>query len=446
MSEKQIHFITGRLAAPALKKLLSDLSPGFACDVITLPAQVAALMTTRWIARRIPKNLSGDLLIPGGCKGDLQEIRNIVSGSVSRGPVDINDLPRHFGMKRGKIKYAKPHLQIIAEIVDAPTLSIPQIVKRAKQYKNDGADWIDLGCINDTPFRRLKETVEELRRLEFNVSVDSFNPEELITASKAGARMFLSIYSGNISIASKLKGKVVVIPDPGKGARSLHKNARLLEKMKVSFVLDPILDPLTMGAARSFARYALLRKKLPKAEIMMGVGNLLELTAADNIGMSAVLGGICAELKIDYALTTEVAGWNRGSVRQLAIAREIMEHAVTSGVLPKGFDDRLLVTGEADRPGFTARQLKAMSKKVKDRNFRIFVTEGAIHIFNKDIYIKTKSALDIFGKLKVDDPSHAFYLGKELSKAETALDLGKTYRQESALNWGYLTKRTDRAR
>ncbi|VAX19989.1 Related to Dihydropteroate synthase [hydrothermal vent metagenome] len=446
MNNKHIHFITGRLAAPALVKLLSDLSPGFSYDVITMPAQVAALMTARSIARRIPANLSGALLIPGGCKGDLREIRKIVSGSVSRGPVDLNDLPRHFGIQQDKIKYAKPHLQIIAEIVDAPTLSIPQIVKRAKRYRKDGADWIDLGCMNDTPFKHLKETVEELRRLKFNVSVDSFNPEELKTASRGGARLFLSIYSGNISVASKLKGKVVVIPDPGKGERSLYKNVRLLTKMKVPFIMDPILDPLTLGAARSFARYALLRRKFPKAEIMMGVGNLLELTAVDNIGMSAVLGGICAELKIDYALTTEVAGWNRDSVRQLSIARQIMEHAVSHGILPKGFDDRLLVAREADRPQFTSLQLKAMSKKVKDKNFRIFVTEGHIHIFNKDIYIKTKNAQEVFDRLKVDDPSHAFYLGKELSKAETALDLGKTYRQEGAFNWGYLTKRTKKTR
>ncbi|VAX15080.1 Related to Dihydropteroate synthase [hydrothermal vent metagenome] len=446
MSDKHIHFITGRLASPALVKLLSGLSPGFSYDVITLPAQVAALMTTRSIARRIPANLTGAMLIPGGCKGDMQEIRKIVSGPVSRGPVDLNDLPRHFGIKRGKIKYAKPHLQIIAEIVDAPTMSIPQIVKRAKRYRKDGADWIDLGCMNDTPFRHLKETVQELRRLKFNVSVDSFNPEELIAASRGGARLFLSIYSGNISAATKLKGKVVVIPDPGKGARSLYKNVRRLEKTRVPFIMDPILDPLTLGAARSFARYALLRRKFPKAEIMMGVGNLLELTAVDNIGMSALLMGICAELKIDYALTTEVAGWNRDSVRQLSIARQIMEHAVSNGVLPKGFDDRLLVACEAGRPQFTARQLMAMSKKVRDKNFRIFVAEGFIHIFNKEIYIKTKSAQDIFDRLKVDDPSHAFYLGKELSKAETALDLGKTYRQEGAFNWGYLTKRTKKTR
>jgi hypothetical protein len=39
----------------------------------------------------------------------------------------------------------------------------------------------------------------------------------------------------------------------------------------------------------------------------------------------------------------------------------------------------------------------------------------------------------------VKEASHAFYLGKELLKAHLALKLGKTYRQEGELSWGYLT-------
>ena len=46
------------------------------------------------------------------------------------------------------------------------------------------------------------------------------------------------------------------------------------------------------------------------------------------------------------------------------------------------------------------------------------------------------------------DLSHAFYLGYELSKAVTALTLGKQYRQDEALDWGFLTvpERSHRAR
>jgi hypothetical protein len=37
------------------------------------------------------------------------------------------------------------------------------------------------------------------------------------------------------------------------------------------------------------------------------------------------------------------------------------------------------------------------------------------------------------------DASHAFYLGYEMAKAVTALTLGKQYRQDEALDWGFLT-------
>jgi hypothetical protein len=43
----------------------------------------------------------------------------------------------------------------------------------------------------------------------------------------------------------------------------------------------------------------------------------------------------------------------------------------------------------------------------------------------------------------VNEATHAFYLGKELAKAKLAITLGKTYRQEGSLSWGYLTPPDD---
>jgi len=42
-------------------------------------------------------------------------------------------------------------------------------------------------------------------------------------------------------------------------------------------------------------------------------------------------------------------------------------------------------------------------------------------------------------RLALVEATHAFYLGKELAKARLAITLGKTYRQEGELSWGYLT-------
>ena len=42
--------------------------------------------------------------------------------------------------------------------------------------------------------------------------------------------------------------------------------------------------------------------------------------------------------------------------------------------------------------------------------------------------------------MEIPDPSHAFYIGYELMKAKTALTLSKSYRQDQALEWGFLTE------
>ncbi len=45
----------------------------------------------------------------------------------------------------------------------------------------------------------------------------------------------------------------------------------------------------------------------------------------------------------------------------------------------------------------------------------------------------------LFDQMGVSSPSHAFYLGCEMMKARTALTLDKSYRQDQALSWGFLT-------
>ena len=77
-----------------------------------------------------------------------------------------------------------------------------------------------------------------------------------------------------------------------------------------------------------------------------------------------------------------------------------------------------------------------------DRNIRIFVehAEGLIHVMNKDFHLTGDDPALLFDQMQdagADlDPAHAFYIGHELSKALTALTLGKSYTQDRALGWG----------
>ena len=60
-----------------------------------------------------------------------------------------------------------------------------------------------------------------------------------------------------------------------------------------------------------------------------------------------------------------------------------------------------------------------------------------------DCFVRGTDIQDIFTQLQVREATHAFYLGKELARASLAVTLGKTYRQEGALSWGYLTPPDD---
>src|SRR5207344_3585358 len=106
----------------------------------------------------------------------------------------------------------------------------------------------------------------------------------------------------------------------------------------VPFRIDPVTEPIGCGFAASLGRYLEVRRRYPDAEMMMGIGNLTELTDADSAGINVLLLGFCQELGIRSVLTTQVINWARSSVAELDIARRLTYYAVTNHVLPKRLD------------------------------------------------------------------------------------------------------------
>jgi dihydropteroate synthase len=193
----------------------------------------------------------------------------------------------------------------------------------------------------------------------------------------------------------------------------------------------------------SLERYAEVRRRYPDAEMLMGIGNLTEMTAADSTGVNALLIAVCQELGIRAVLTTEVIPWARGAVREVDVARRLMHYAVTQRTVPKHVDDRLVTLKDPIVLEYSEDELRALQAGITDPNYRIFADATGITVLNRDRFVRGTDIQQIFAQLDVDEPAHAFYLGKELARASLAVTLGKTYRQEGALSWGYLTPEDD---
>jgi dihydropteroate synthase-like protein len=440
--------VTGKLAAQALTGALAKMMPDFDYEVAVLPISVAALMDTRFVARKLEGARGSDVvMIPGLCRGDLAPIADKVGVQVIRGPKDLKGLPAFFGRERRLEGYGDYRVKILAEIVDAYQLSLPLLLARAEYFRASGADIIDLGCPVEGNFPGVEVAVAALKERGFVVSLDTFNAEDILRADRAGLDYLLSINSRNLELAPRLACKVVVIPDFDQGLESLERNIAQLEAWHVPYIIDPILNPISFGFTESLYRFYETRRRHPQAEMLLGLGNLTELTDADSTGITAVMAGVITELGINYVLTTEVISWARGAVRELDLARKLMYYACQNRVLPKHLDDSLLTVKDPPYEPYTEEELRAMQAQVQDRNFRIFTDRDNIYVFNNKLFIKSTDIGAIYTQLGVEGASHAFYLGRELQKAVLAVQLGKRYVQEEDLRWGYLSgdwqKRSD---
>jgi dihydropteroate synthase-like protein len=443
---QRVLFVTGQLAEPALRRVLADMAPPFAYEVAALPITVAALMTTPWIARHLPVPDATDLVvIPGLCEGDPSDVGETIGIAVEKGPKDLREIPRHFGRSAVARNYGAWDIEIVAEINNAPRLTRVAVRQAADYFRASGADIIDIGCTPGLAFPALGDVVRELLESGARVSVDTFDPGEIRTAVSAGAELVLSINRSNLEAARDLAGtgaRAVVVPDLGAALDTLEPTIEELSELGVRYLIDPILEPIGYGFFASLERYAEVRRRYPEAEILMGIGNLTEMTAADSTGVNALLIAVCQELGVRSVLTTEVIPWARGAVREIDVARRLMHYAVTERTAPKGVDDRLVTIKDPVVLGYDEDELRRLHEDISDPNFRVFTDETAITVLNNEQFVRSTDPLDItaiFRKLDIDDAAHAFYLGKELARASLAVTLGKTYRQEGALSWGYLT-------
>ncbi len=445
MAEKLL-FVTGKLAEKSLNKVLQEVqanpkTPKFKYRVEQIGISVAALMTPDLIARRLKNSGNANkMILPGLCQGDLSALHRQYGIPVERGPKDLKDLPQYFGQQGIAPDLSQYSVQIFAEIVDAPDLTVDEIVAKANQFKAQGANVIDLGCLPNKPFKHLADAIKALKSAGLSVSVDSMNSDELLLAGKSGADYLLSLTEKTLWIADTVQATPILIPSLPGNMTSLYRAIELCLKKGKPFIADAILDPIHFGLTDSIVRYHKLRKKYPHISIMMGIGNVTELTDADTAGINTILFGLISELNINAVLATSVSPHAVNAIAEADIARRVMHAAKRDDRLPRGYSNGLLGLHDRKPFSYNATEIAEFAAQIKDPSFRIMVSEAGVHVYNRDSLLQDVDPFAFYPNLGVEnDASHAFYLGVELARAQIAYQLKKRYVQDEELNWGINT-------
>lgn len=439
-SQEHILFLTGKLAQKRLQNILTEMAPTeFTYEIRNIGVSVAALMTAQMVARRLAELNGADrVIVPGLCRGDLTLASEEIGVPCIRGTIDLKDLPAFFGRDCKPPDLSNYDVEIFAEIVDAPMVSVENILGRAEKYRRDGANVIDIGCLPDTPFPHLEESIEALKKSGFKVSLDSLEEEDLLRGGRAGADYLLSLKESTLWIADEVDSTPILIPETHGNMPSLYRAIEKFSAKDRPFYADAILDPIHFGFTESIIRYHELRQNCPDIKIMMGIGNLTELTEADTTGINAMLFGLISEMHLDAVLATEVSPHCRTAVREADKARRMMFAARKDSSLPKGLDGSLLGMHARKPFPYSEAEVNAFYRDVKDPSYRIQVSEAGIHVYNRDGINTNPNPFELFPKLDLlqEDAPHAFYMGVELGKAQIAWQLGKNYMQDEELDWG----------
>jgi dihydropteroate synthase-like protein len=364
-------------------------------------------------------------------------------------------------------------MRVIAEIVNAPTLKMEIVREKARYFEKEGADIIDLGMLAGNPnpdiIKDLVDTVKDTVNLP--VSIDTLNPKEIVGAVEAGVDLVLSIDAGNMEEVahSIIDIPVVVLPTNMKEGiipktaeervKALLNNIQKASRLGINKIIaDPVLEPaINPGLLESLNAYKLFREIDRKTPVLYGLGNVTELIDIDSTGVNGILTALAAEVSANLLFIPEYSTKAKKSVRDTSRASKMMYLAKKREMPPKDLGIDVLVLKEKrwnELPYDEKFENQSKVFRATSEDNLVFDNLGwykivldrlkedivAIH-FNEnedpDIVVRGKNAREIYKTLirkgVIGNLDHAAYLGKELYKAEIALILGRSYRQDEPL-------------
>jgi len=339
----KILVVTGRLAEHIVEEAVSD-----AAFVKVVDVDVASFITERHLNGL---DVSGyDLvLVPGLVSGDFSAVENKYGVPVRRGPKHAVDLGfvlsfadtvefshsvpacELLSSKNRKkafetvaqleagSEYAftvqnvriggNSRMKVMAEVVGADSFSEAGLDHIIRLFVHEGADIIDLGMSLDAQAEDAIRTVKIAKRVcNVPVSIDTFNPDLLAASLDEGVDLCLSLNSENMD-----------------AVRSLEKNIAAAKEYKIKHIIaDPVLDAINHGFSKSVIRFVEFHRRNPDIPLFFGVGNVSELVDIDSTGVNGLLAGIGCEIGASILFTPEFSDKNKGSIRELKTASEMM--------------------------------------------------------------------------------------------------------------------------
>lgn len=397
--------VTGRLAEPIVRESVKRSGTAHVIDIAVAPIDVAALMTTDYIARfLISKGVKkGDydlIIVPGLVKGSCRVIEDIIGIKAVKGTINAYDLvellklddlsilstdvpaddvirdilinrnvdilvklekkacSEGFSIDKLCIPINPPPIRVVSEIAFAHTLPQDVLLKKVKHLIDSGADIISLGfeALNPHPddvYRVVKLVKKEF---DYPLAIDTAIPSEIVRGVEAGCDIVINIDMVNVDkVAERIKDvAVVVIPrDPKTNLipKSVKERVEVLkrtvdyvkERGVEKVIADAILDPLPNLLLNSFLAYHTFKTSKPEIPLFVGIGNVTELIDVDSVGVNAILVELAYEVGASLVLTSEHSTKTFGSTREVKIASQMVSLAHTLGVPPKDLGISLLI-------------------------------------------------------------------------------------------------------
>jgi dihydropteroate synthase-like protein len=364
-------------------------------------------------------------------------------------------------------------MRVIAEIVNAPTLELDYVKERARYYEEEGADIIDIGMLAGDPHPdRVRNLIEAVRTTtHLPVSIDTLDPKEIRASVDAGVDLILSVDRGNLKdVAPYVSDVPVVVLPTNMKEGILPKSAEerfisLVETISLAkdmglgkIIADPVLEPpINPGLLESLKAYQLFRIFNECTPMLFGLGNVPELIDVDSPGVIGILAALATEVRADLLFVPEYSNKAKGSVRETVTASRMMYLANKRSTPPKDLGIDLLKLKEkrwVEKPyddsveeTIEVVNAREVAKLILDdkgwfiiRIDRVAGLVVATHFRDNedpDLIVKGNTAREIYRSILdrglVGRMDHAAYLGKELTKAEMALKLGRSYIQDRAL-------------